>query len=63
MLGFAGARRVNGPSRVAVEKDREVGEREEKGRVSGEAYRRRPLGMADSIDEVLIVVCSDEGIE
>ena len=43
----SGAWRAKGPRRVVVEKDLDAGDKEVKVRVSGEAYRSVPLGMAD----------------
>ena len=48
-----GARSVKGPKRVVVEKLRAAGEKDEKVRVSGEAYLNVPLGIVDSIDAVV----------
>jgi hypothetical protein len=44
---------VKGPKRVDVENDLEAGERDVKVRVSGDAYRRVPFGMADIISLVV----------
>lgn len=49
---FGDARSVRAPKRVVLEKEREAGENEEKGR-SGEAYRRLPCGMALRIEETV----------
>ena len=51
---------MNGPSRVDVEKDREAGDREEKVRVTGEAYRKVPFGIDDRISLVVVAVCNPE---
>ncbi len=53
VVDLGGARRVKGPKRVDVENDLEAGEREVNVRVSGEAYRRVPFGMADIISLVV----------
>lgn len=52
-LAFDGALRVKGPKCVVVEKDRAAGEKEENVRVSGEAYRNVPRGIAASIVDVV----------
>lgn len=61
-LVLDGALRVNGPNRAAVEKDRAAGESDEKVRVSGEAYRNVPLGIAASIDDVVGGECILEAV-
>lgn len=52
-LCLGGARRVKGPIRVAVEYDREAGASVESAGDMGEAYRRVPLGMEESMLEVV----------
>jgi hypothetical protein len=53
VVDFGGARRVKGPKRLDVENDLEAGESEVNVRVSGDAYRRVPFGMADIISLVV----------
>lgn len=56
-LVLDGALRVKGPKWVVVEKDRAAGEKEENVRVSGEAYRNDPRGIAASIVDVVGGAC------
>ena len=58
VLDLGGARSVKGPMRVDIEKALEVGESEENVRVSGEAFRRVPFGIADMMS---LVVCAWNG--
>lgn len=51
-LVLGGARRVKGPSRVVVENDRDVEEKDENDLVTGDAYCSEPRGSAESIEPV-----------
>jgi hypothetical protein len=60
-IDLGAAWRVRGPNRVAVEKARAEGERDENFRVSGDACRIDPLGRADSISLVVMPNCKPAG--